>query len=309
MYKLLLLLLSLSVSISAFSQERLTDFVASQNDGSSVPEGYVQYNGMLIFTATTPDTGLELWKSDGTSQGTIIVKDIYPGSTSSIISRKPVVLNNSIYFFANNGSTGTQLWKSDGTAAGTIRVTDFLNGNSNRLTVVGNQLFFVMNTSVDIWEIWKSDGTAAGTVPVKTNITASFNQPDGFISAGGLFYIKFLSQSGNTVALWRSDGTEAGTFPIIDNIHGNGAGDFDWPAGSGYLTQYIEYNNELYFVARSASLFGSLNSVGIIKTNGTVSGTVPVKGVHSGETLEYADVMEWKGKLYFSFYEADSKHL
>jgi ELWxxDGT repeat protein len=36
-------------------------------------------NGTLFFSAYTAADGIELWKSDGTTAGTTLVKDIFPG--------------------------------------------------------------------------------------------------------------------------------------------------------------------------------------------------------------------------------------
>ncbi len=48
---------------------------------SSSPSNFVEVNGTVFFTATTPNEGTELWKSDGTSAGTVLVRDIRPGFT------------------------------------------------------------------------------------------------------------------------------------------------------------------------------------------------------------------------------------
>ena len=39
-------------------------------------------NGTLFFIADDGADGMELWKSDGTAAGTVLVKDISPGSAA-----------------------------------------------------------------------------------------------------------------------------------------------------------------------------------------------------------------------------------
>ncbi len=67
--------------------------------------------------------GSELWKSDGTSAGTVLVCDIRPGASSASPSSLTDV-NGTLYFQANDGTNGSELWKSDGTSAGTVLVRD-----------------------------------------------------------------------------------------------------------------------------------------------------------------------------------------
>ena len=68
-------------------------------------------------------TGRELWKSDGTAAGTVLVKDIDPGRRAR--SRRPSrTSDGTLFFTADDGSTGNELWKSDGTPAGTTLVKD-----------------------------------------------------------------------------------------------------------------------------------------------------------------------------------------
>ena len=80
-------------------------------------------DGTLYFEASNATDGFELWKSDGTAAGTVMVKDINPGPDGSNPSDLTNV-NGTLYFEANDGPNGAELWKSDGTAAGTVMVKD-----------------------------------------------------------------------------------------------------------------------------------------------------------------------------------------
>jgi ELWxxDGT repeat protein len=75
------------------------------------------FNGALYFIADDGVTGRELWKTDGTAAGTVLVKDLNPGPAASGATTM-IVFNGALYLTATNGVNGTELWKSDGTAGG-----------------------------------------------------------------------------------------------------------------------------------------------------------------------------------------------
>ena len=81
----------------------------------------------LYFSATDRTNGVELWKSDGTASGTVMVKDINPGAGASNPSSF-VNVGGILYFRAINGTSGAELWKSDGTASGTVMIKDINPG-------------------------------------------------------------------------------------------------------------------------------------------------------------------------------------
>src|SRR5262249_7365029 len=91
---------------------------------SSFPSSLTAVNGTLFFSADDGANDTELWRSDGTAAGTVLVKDIFPGGRPfwNHFGSNPGNLshvNGTLYFSANDGTNGTELWRSDGTAAGT----------------------------------------------------------------------------------------------------------------------------------------------------------------------------------------------
>ena len=101
--------------------------------GSSKPQGLTAIGDTLFFVAHDSSHGFELWKSDGTDSGTVLVKDIRPGTDSGINPESlgacdvvfEIVEHQGLAFFAaDDGLSGFEVWRSDGTAAGTQQTGD-----------------------------------------------------------------------------------------------------------------------------------------------------------------------------------------
>ena len=81
------------------------------------PRGFNRHiNGTLYFVAGDFLHGDELWKSDGTAAGTVMVKDIAPPGSGSSGPEDLTNVSGTLYFEANDGSHGKELWKTNGTA-------------------------------------------------------------------------------------------------------------------------------------------------------------------------------------------------
>ncbi len=286
----------------AFSQTQLTKIISSSKSSNSSPQKPTTYNGKLYFVATEARTGNELWKTDGTDAGTSLVKDINAGTGNSVISNL-VVFKNRLYFVADDGVHGPQFWMSDGTAEGTTIVTNNLPSSIYTIVVAGDYIYFLQAIDSRLG-VWKFNGSNNGLTLVKGGIS-TMNAPDNLMSALGLVFFSAQTGNGGYSKVWRTDGTADGTYPITDELDGNGAN----LGGTAHPTQFIEYHGSLYFIARSYSKFGS-NSVGIVKTNGTVIGTEYMLGIYNGssEIVEFGHAVIHADKLYFSFFDFDHNH-
>jgi ELWxxDGT repeat protein len=148
----------------------------------------------------------ELWKSDGTPQGTGLVKTFPWTRHSSFSHIQNFISFRGKLFFHGGETNGSALWQSDGTEGGTVKVSDASLGNADwqpvRPVVAGDYLYF-RNSG----ELWRSDGTAAGTgLFLKTNATASSRLSSLANAAGTLFFTATPGKDeyGRDMALWSS---------------------------------------------------------------------------------------------------------
>ena len=117
-----------------------------------------------MFNGFNGLNGNELWISDGTSAGTALVKDIFPGLLGSIypgnnqVTQVMIALSHSAALAASDGFTGLELWKTNGTGVGTILVQDIFAGPASStpqsFVQAGNQVFFIAGDLAHGIELW-----------------------------------------------------------------------------------------------------------------------------------------------------------
>ena len=183
------------------------------NSGSDPSHFQFLGDSTVLFSAETTTLGRELWKTDGTTGGTLLVKDLSAGSSSSNPTDLTKV-GDVIFFVADDENGLAQIWKTDGSGAGTQKISDF-SGHIDpprNLTALGNSLFFKLNTPANGTEPWISDGTSAGTVMLKDLVDGSFgSNPESTVIWNSKIYFRAQPGAGQPTTLWETDGTQAGT--------------------------------------------------------------------------------------------------
>jgi ELWxxDGT repeat protein/VCBS repeat-containing protein len=245
---------------------------------SSSPTTITAVGSTAFFRATdgtgVGGHGVELWKSNGTAAGTVLVKDINAVGTGSSNPASLVNFNGTLFFAATDGVNGIELWKSDGTADGTVMVKDINTTSSTassspaNLTVAGSTLFFTATNGTSGTELFKSDGTADGTVLVKDiNVGSGLSSPAQLTNVNGTVWFRATDGTtpgvGHGIEPWKSDGTEAGTVLVKDiNVGTASSSPFD----------FIEFNGFVYFTASDGTVAPSHGNE-IWRSDGTEAGT------------------------------------
>ncbi len=230
----------------------------------SFPDFMVDLDGVLFFSAQ-PATmaNRQLWKSDGTLTGTLMVSSMNP-------YWEIVAMNGWVYFRSDDGGgAGMELWRSDGTTTEMVAdINTYSNSGSNpsNLHAIGNTLFFAADDA-DVTpqpgdhgkELWKTDGV---TTTLVADITPGTDSTyfDRQCDMGGQLYFHGQNTENN---LYVSDGI------TTTNLTGAmGLNWVDWPLTAA--------NNTVFFVAGDDQY-----GVEIYSTDGTVPGTALLKNINT----------------------------
>lgn len=284
-----------------------------KNIGFEKRAGDIEYvtkinENTALFYAEDQYYGHELWRTDGTPQGTSLVKDIAPGTKSSRNSypsgssytlatiNKPVVLDGVMYFEANDGINGFEVWRSDGTNNGTFMLKDvnndvrWQNDEQNRyFTIFNNEVYF-WDDSKDwsnpeyigpgkLFRLFKTKGTMETTILVGEFAGEAYSRPPHLVEFKGL--LSCVVRTPRTIL-----DKQRSIFYQIDK--------------SGKISQTeLHVEGTFGFGVANGQLYFS-NQKGLFKSDGTVNGTELIREKGSVFTGANQDGVFWgDGKLVY----------
>jgi ELWxxDGT repeat protein len=277
----ILVLSALAASAAAAKPQLIPVTDASVVAGqSSSPVSFHRLGEQLLFVANDGEHGGEVWRADGTTAGTRLVKDVRIGAEGS--SPKFVGnIGNAAIFEAREGGSLHTIWRTDGTTEGTSPLmiipppaTEYANGYAVTTIAADTRVFVIVRQTYDgPSEIFVTDGTADGThriglFPIEFTSTK--------LGINGRFY--FLGRDTSVGAqLWVSDGTLLGTHMVRRTVECPGA-------LCGPLPVHLfRIGDRAYFSTEDA----------LWTTDGTGAGTTRIVSMPSSYSIATSSTVAW----------------
>lgn len=205
--------------------------------GAGELSNITELNGNIYFVAQDTFGNEELWTSNGTQQGTALVKDINPDGGAQI-GNIMTVAGKLLFIASDNNNFDFDLFASDGTAQGTEKIADLNQGwndglSAQRAARFGNTVLFCTQT-----DLMSTDGTTGGTKSLLT--LNSYSPSQGYCELNGFAYFILTNNFGKP-QLWKTNGTANGTAMALD------LGDTTNNIIS--VEKLLAFNGKLYLVA------------------------------------------------------------
>ncbi len=231
------------------------EWAADHNSGDVIRMNVYEDKFFLVYNDL--HHGIEPWISDGTSEGTFMLKDIQPKPTIVATINDLTSAGSKIFFRGNDGIHGDEPWVSDGTHDGTFMLKDInpgIDGSGGasldgRFTALNEIVIFSTSPTTTGARVWRSDGTVEGTYPIAGGNSIGNSILYQTITVGDQVYYD------DGFSIWKTDGTEEGTIHLKD----------------------LSESTVLYFGALKQTTVLFVVGKTLWKSDGTEDGTVVVK--------------------------------
>lgn len=167
-------------------------------------------------------SGKELWRTDGSSVGTSLVKDIYSGNAASAPASFKRLTGGVAFQAERSVLEGHEPWVWLPGEPQPFYLGDFSNGpvdtSASEFVQLNGITYFTAPGSAGR-HLYRTDGTAAGTVQIHNTLLAASPEVMSLTVMGDRLY--FIARgTGIGIELWVSDGTSTGTQPLGDLFTG-----------------------------------------------------------------------------------------
>lgn len=166
--------------------------------------------GDRLYFMIWTESGVELWQSDGSVEGTS--KVLLP--TEATEPTDLFSFDDKLFFWSKSDTTRT-LWRTDGTTAGTIAIKTFATPGCGGAMVTTHH-FYLFCGSANVFTLWQSDGTPAGTLAItefmsSQQASAAASQPKSALDTAEQIYFPIEDR------LWVLDERmiEKGFLPVV----------------------------------------------------------------------------------------------
>ncbi len=266
------------------------------------PDSFVRAGEWVLFTASNSEIGKELWRTDGTTAGTSLLRDLVPGAIGSN-PRNLTPLGDSAWFLAYDPWFQERLWRTDGTPDGTVPMDMSSIDGFQRLTSLpttfNSQMFLTVRrrTSTGFHDyLYALDNT--GVTP-----TLVADIPLGNYSFGDFAPLTMLAVAGDHLFVFAQDSTNS----KLISVSANGIVE-TLPSMQGWLTTTDD--RAMIFNSGYDSIQNRFVNR-LMASDGTVSGTLELSlgPEFSAGPIENQSITSGSDRIWFLQAISDSIYL
>ncbi|MEO0651915.1 MAG: hypothetical protein AAFZ65_14665, partial [Planctomycetota bacterium] len=219
----------------------------------------------LICTASVDGSGFELFATDGTPEGTGLLKDILMGAGESSFPTSFFPFEDRLLFTATDAEFGQELWETDGTPEGTRLLKNVgeaqqdTGGSPLSPVRIGSRVVYSIDDDVTGREPWVAGAGIAGLEQLADVAPGALGTTNGTRFEWRGYGWLGLFEPSTGLELWRVDGQQGGAVQVAD---------LDPGPDSSFPNVLGVFEGELYFAARGEGVGTELHA-----TDGTAAGT------------------------------------
>jgi trimeric autotransporter adhesin len=220
-------------------------------------------NGKVIFSAYTNDFGFEPWVSDGTSAGTLLLKDTNTLPRGDIGS-EGASMGGWRYFAATDKDLGREVYRTNGTSTQLVSdiATGYLSSNPSGFVTDGTWVYFAAST-INGRKLYRTNGTSTSIVGhIKANNISDEIGEIVATTSGTVFFtainpddsVSLRRVSGTTLTEVKNFGVEGGILSLEavgNNVYANALDGSTGATNTGFEPWQV--------TTTGATLLGDLN--------------------------------------------------